>query len=45
MLKTIGTYRYKNSMEKIIIEPSTVSDIAVLGGAALYLDANEKLGH
>jgi len=39
MWKTIETFEYKKSLENLKIEVSELSDAAILGAAALYLDS------
>jgi glucokinase len=39
MWETVQTFEYKRSIEKIKIDYSEVTEVAVLGAAALYLDA------
>ncbi len=39
MWKSINDFEYKQALKKIKIECSEIKDIAVLGAAALYLDA------
>ena len=42
MYNTIASFSYSKSAEKIKIEVSDLNNIAVLGAAALYLDARNK---
>lgn len=42
MWEKVMTYPYKYALENFKIEPSNNPDIAVLGAAALYLDAQNK---
>ena len=42
MWKTINSFPYEQSVEKLRIEISTAPDIEVLGAAALYFDARAK---
>ncbi len=42
MWEKLNTFVYKQSIEKLKVEVSKQEDIAVLGAAALYFDANNK---
>jgi len=43
MWKKLKSFVYKHSLEKLSIEASEQENIAVLGAAALYFDANNKV--
>ena len=43
MWKSVNKFEYKHSLDNIRIESTEVKDIAVLGAAALYLDAQKKI--
>lgn len=40
MWKAVSGFAYKNSLKKLVIEPSELDQVALLGAAALYYDAN-----
>lgn len=42
MWKSVNTFEYKRSLDNLKIECTEVKDIAVLGAAALYFDAQKK---
>ncbi|MCU7500928.1 MAG: ROK family protein, partial [Ignavibacteria bacterium] len=39
MWKEVRTFAYQNSLKKLVIEPSELDQVALLGAAALYYDA------
>jgi hypothetical protein len=41
MWKRIHTLAYSKSVEKLVIEVSTLQNAAILGAAALYYDKNQ----
>lgn len=43
MEKLVSSFAYQHALERLIIEPSELPDIPLLGAAALHLDALEKI--
>jgi glucokinase len=43
MEKLTSTFAYQHALKRLVVEMSELPDIALLGAAALYLDAMEKL--
>jgi glucokinase len=42
MEKVNSLFAYQHALKRLVIEPSELPEIALLGAAALYLDALEK---
>ncbi len=42
MLEEVKTFQYKHTVKQLTIVPSNEPDIAILGAAALYLDAHNR---
>jgi predicted NBD/HSP70 family sugar kinase len=40
----LAAFAYPHVIERLVIEPSRLSDAAVLGAAALYIDAKTRRG-
>lgn len=41
MWQEVKTFAYQNSLKKLVIEPSELDQVAILGAAALYYDAQQ----
>jgi glucokinase len=39
MWKEVRSFAYRNSLNRLVIEPSELEQVALLGAAALYYDA------
>ena len=42
MEKLVSTFAYQHALQRLVIEPSDLPDIALLGAAALHLDSMER---
>lgn len=42
MWQEVKTFAYQNSLKKLVIEPSELDQVAILGAAALYYDAKGR---